>query len=50
MWADIRGKADAMAARYVKTQRHTIQVDHIPFLDELAELIGCKPNIGEQCA
>lgn len=25
--------------------RHTIQVDFIPYMDTLAELIGCKPNV-----
>lgn len=36
-----------MMERYTATQRHTIQVDFIPFLDELAELLGCKPDISE---
>ncbi|XP_025111759.1 dimethylaniline monooxygenase [N-oxide-forming] 5-like [Pomacea canaliculata] len=46
MWEDIRKKEAAMAQRYVHTQRHTIQVDWVPFMDELANLIGCKPQIG----
>nr|KAG5714538.1 hypothetical protein BaRGS_006984 [Batillaria attramentaria] len=45
MWEDIRAKENAMAQRYWKSQRHTIQVDWIPFMDELAELNGCKPDI-----
>ncbi|KAK3714624.1 hypothetical protein RRG08_020880 [Elysia crispata] len=32
--------------RYVHTARHTFQVDWLPYLDELATLIGCKPNLG----
>ncbi|XP_070532004.1 flavin-containing monooxygenase 5-like [Ptychodera flava] len=44
MMADIQKKKDVMAARYVKSQRHTIQVDLIPFMDEIAEHIGVKPN------
>lgn len=36
-----------MAKRYVKSTRHTIQVDYLPFMDELAELNQCKPDIGE---
>ena len=47
MWEDIRLKEAAMAKRYVKTQRHTIQVDYINFMDELAELNGCKPDVGQ---
>lgn len=47
MWEDIRFKEAEMAKRYVKSQRHTIQVDYIKFMDELAELNGCKPNFGE---
>ncbi|XP_059157696.1 flavin-containing monooxygenase 5-like isoform X2 [Physella acuta] len=42
MWQDIRQKEAAMAKRYYKTQRHTIQVDYISFMDELAELVGCN--------
>ncbi|XP_041371196.1 flavin-containing monooxygenase 5-like [Gigantopelta aegis] len=45
MWQDIRDKEAAMSARYVQSQRHTIQVDYVDFMDELAELCGCKPDI-----
>jgi len=47
MMADIRKKACEMESRYVESTRHTIQVDWIPFMDELAEHVGCKPNIWE---
>ncbi|XP_064311839.1 flavin-containing monooxygenase 3-like [Phalacrocorax carbo] len=33
------------AHRYVKSQRHTIQVDYIPYMDELACQVGVKPNL-----
>ncbi|NWH36177.1 FMO5 monooxygenase, partial [Chloropsis hardwickii] len=33
------------ARRYVKSQRHTIQVDYIPYMDELACQLGVKPNL-----
>ncbi|XP_046562089.1 flavin-containing monooxygenase 5-like [Haliotis rubra] len=46
MWADIGKKEANMAARYVESQRHTIQVDYVDFMDELSELVGCRPNIG----
>lgn len=45
MWEDIATKRKAMAMRYKKSMRHTIQVDYVKFMDELAEIIGCKPNI-----
>ncbi|CAG5117466.1 unnamed protein product [Candidula unifasciata] len=44
MWNDIRKNEAEMAQRYVKSQRHTIQVDYIPFMDELAQLVGCSVN------
>ncbi len=46
MMDDVRNKQKAMGERYVESQRHTIQVDWIPFMDELAEQVGCKPNLG----
>ncbi|GAB6027525.1 flavin-dependent monooxygenase [Chamberlinius hualienensis] len=30
--------------RYVNSRRHTIEVDSIPYLDEIASLAGVKPN------
>ncbi|KJH49513.1 Flavin-binding monooxygenase-like protein [Dictyocaulus viviparus] len=45
MKKSIREKQAAMNARYVKSPRHTIQVDYIAYMDELADLVGCKPNI-----
>ncbi|NXM71501.1 FMO5 monooxygenase, partial [Serilophus lunatus] len=45
MEADIKQKKEAMAKRYVKSQRHTIQVDYIPYMDELACQLGVKPNL-----
>lgn len=45
MWIDIRDKRRAMERRYKDSKRHTIQVDYIPYSDELATMIGCKPNI-----
>lgn len=31
--------------RYFKSQRHTIQVDYISYMDEIAEMLGVKPNL-----
>ena len=47
MWRSIRAKHDAMSKRYVSSPRHTIQVDWIPFMDEVASQFGVKPNIRE---
>ncbi|XP_015682354.1 dimethylaniline monooxygenase [N-oxide-forming] 5 [Protobothrops mucrosquamatus] len=45
MISDITDKKISMAKRYVKSQRHTIQVDYTDYMDELASLIGVMPNI-----
>ncbi|XP_009953860.1 PREDICTED: dimethylaniline monooxygenase [N-oxide-forming] 5-like, partial [Leptosomus discolor] len=45
MEADIEQKRAAMAKRYVRSRRHTIQVDYIPYMDELACQVGVKPNL-----
>ncbi|XP_067661853.1 flavin-containing monooxygenase 5-like [Haliotis asinina] len=45
MWSDIRKKQEALRSRYVNSQRHTIQVDYVDFMDQIAELVGCKPNL-----
>ncbi|KAH7713148.1 Protein FMO-1 [Aphelenchoides avenae] len=37
-------KRKEMAKRYVDSMRYTLQVDYTPFMDELADIIGCKPN------
>ncbi|XP_049665359.1 flavin-containing monooxygenase 5-like isoform X5 [Accipiter gentilis] len=36
MLADIAQTKEKMAKRYVRSRRHTIQVDYIPYMDELA--------------
>ena len=45
MNTDISVTREAMKKRYYATKRHTVQVDYIPYCDELAEMIGCKPNL-----
>ncbi|NXW64745.1 FMO5 monooxygenase, partial [Eurystomus gularis] len=45
MLADIKQAKKKMALRYVRSQRHTIQVDYIPYMDELASQVGVKPNL-----
>ncbi|KAM9849271.1 flavin-containing monooxygenase 5-like [Aulostomus maculatus] len=45
MLKDMRNKQEAMAKRYVPSQRHTIQVDYVSYMDEMAELLGVRPGI-----
>ncbi|XP_051864834.1 flavin-containing monooxygenase 5-like isoform X2 [Pristis pectinata] len=45
MMSDIMQKKERMEKRYVKSRRHTIQVDFVPYADELAEQIGVKPDV-----
>ncbi|XP_065288865.1 flavin-containing monooxygenase 5-like [Dermacentor albipictus] len=45
MLEGIRKKRDSMRRRYVASLRHTIQVDWIDYMDELASQIGARPNI-----
>ncbi|XP_063796096.1 flavin-containing monooxygenase 5-like [Pseudophryne corroboree] len=45
MKEDILKKKEEMQNRYVCSQRHTIQVDYMEFMDELAKLLGVKPNL-----
>ena len=45
MLADIRKKQEELDKRYYKSPRHQIQVDFIPYMDELALQFGAKPNL-----
>ncbi|XP_075038594.1 flavin-containing monooxygenase 5-like [Mixophyes fleayi] len=45
MIAEINKKKQDLQKRYVKSERHTIQVDYVLYMDEIAEEIGCKPNM-----
>ena len=40
MELDINSKAAEVARQYKTSRRHTIQVDYVPFMDEIASLIG----------
>uniref|UniRef100_A0A915EFB0 Flavin-containing monooxygenase n=1 Tax=Ditylenchus dipsaci TaxID=166011 RepID=A0A915EFB0_9BILA len=42
--SDIQYKQDQISQRYVHSLRHTLQVDYIQFMDELAGLIDCIPR------
>ncbi|XP_028977648.1 dimethylaniline monooxygenase [N-oxide-forming] 5 isoform X2 [Esox lucius] len=45
MLKDIKQKEDSMAKRYVTSQRHTIQVNYIEYMDEIADQVGVRPNL-----
>ncbi|XP_072538230.1 flavin-containing monooxygenase 5-like [Salminus brasiliensis] len=45
MLKDIKAKEEQMAKRYVASQRHTIQVDYLPYMDELAGQLGVHPRL-----
>ena len=47
MKKNVGTKHTAMENRYVKSRRHTIQVDYVDYMDELASLIGAKPDFFE---
>ncbi|XP_041482053.1 flavin-containing monooxygenase 5-like [Lytechinus variegatus] len=44
MKADMMSKEEAMAKRYISSQRHTIQVDFIKYMDDVALEFGVKPD------
>jgi len=45
MYKDIVKKRKEIDERYFKGARHTIQVDWVPYMDEIASLFGAKPNL-----
>ena len=45
MWEDIEMKRTAMSQRYVESTRHTIQVDYVEYMDEIAKLGGNFPDV-----
>lgn len=45
MIRDITLKKQSLSKRYVTSQRHTIQVDVLPYLDDVAMEIGVKPDL-----
>ncbi|XP_073331867.1 flavin-containing monooxygenase 5-like [Pagrus major] len=45
MQKDVQFKQKEMAERYVTSPRHTIQIDFVRYMDEIAKLVGVRPNI-----
>lgn len=46
-WEEIHTYKKSLQERYVASPRHTIQVDYLPYVDFLAEAVGCKPNMAK---
>ena len=44
---DIDQKANLIRKAFYESQRHTIQVNFISYMDELANLVGCKPRLSD---
>ncbi|XP_015982199.2 flavin-containing monooxygenase 5 [Rousettus aegyptiacus] len=45
MMADITKNEEKLKKRYVESARHTIQANYIDTMDEIAELLGTRPNL-----
>ncbi|GFT87471.1 dimethylaniline monooxygenase 5 [Nephila pilipes] len=45
MLKDIIKRHDDNAMRYSPSEKMTIRVDYLPYMEELAEEMGCKPNL-----
>lgn len=45
MRKEVKARREEISKRYVGTQRHTIQVDYIAYMDEITAEFGAKPNI-----
>ncbi|XP_027722504.1 dimethylaniline monooxygenase [N-oxide-forming] 5 isoform X1 [Vombatus ursinus] len=45
MMEEITKTKEEMAKRYVESPRHTIQTDYMEYMEDLAELVGVKPNL-----
>jgi len=44
MWKEIEQKRVVMAKRYSQSRRHTVQIDFVDYMDDLATMIGAKPD------
>ncbi|XP_030228423.1 dimethylaniline monooxygenase [N-oxide-forming] 5 isoform X2 [Gadus morhua] len=45
MLKEVECKQETMARRYVSSPRHTIQVDFVDYMDEVADQFGVRPSI-----
>ena len=47
MWKYIEKNSQENAEKFYDSRKHTIQADSLIYMDDIAEQIGCKPNIGQ---
>lgn len=47
MWVDIERRKTHQAKWFNPSLHYTLQVDYIPYADELGQIIGCKPQLGK---
>ncbi|XP_074044704.1 flavin-containing monooxygenase 5 [Macrotis lagotis] len=45
MMEEITKTKEEMAQRYVESPRHTIQTDYMEYMEDLAEVVGVRPNL-----
>ncbi|KAI1300026.1 Flavin-containing monooxygenase 5 [Halotydeus destructor] len=45
MLSDIKSKRATLSKRYIQGSRHTVQVDYVPYMDEIASQFKAKPNL-----
>ncbi|KAL3990195.1 Flavin-binding monooxygenase-like family protein [Acanthocheilonema viteae] len=45
MKKDIERKKMVLAKKFVKSRRHTLEIEYASYMDELAEMFGAKPNL-----
>lgn len=42
---DIAEYQQWLRSRFYESQRHTIELDYVKYMDELATLVGCRPPL-----
>ena len=47
MWEDIFRRKEHQKGWFNESLHYSLQVDYIPYMDELASIIGCKPSFGK---
>eukprot|EP00741_Cyanophora_paradoxa_P014554 tig00020806_g14034.t1 len=45
MARDVERREAAVRARYKPSPRHTVQVDYLDYMEEIAGLVGCRPRL-----
>ncbi len=45
MWKDIEAKRTMRTRRFLPSQRYSLEIDYLTYMDEIAELLDCKPDL-----